>query len=180
MMTLADLLEELEQEAPATRRVLERVPEGRLGWRPHDKSMTLGQLAMHVATLPGAIAQVSTLPSFDVNTIIPRPGAASVAQLTAALDESVARARAILGAMDDAALATPWRMVDGNRELMNLPRGAFLRSVLLNHWYHHRGQLTVYLRLTGALVPAVYGASADENPLAPSDPTRSLEPRSQR
>jgi uncharacterized damage-inducible protein DinB len=174
MMTLADLLEELEEEAPATRLVLERVPEDRLAWRPHDKSMTLGQLALHVATIPGAIAQVSTLPSFDVKTAIPRPGATSVSELTAALDRSVAEARAILGGMDDAALASSWRMVDGDRELMILPRGAFLRSVMLNHWYHHRGQLTVYLRLTGALVPAVYGASADENPLAPSDQARVL------
>jgi uncharacterized damage-inducible protein DinB len=165
MMTIADLLQELDQEAEATRRVLERVPEARLDWRPHPKSMTLGELAMHVALLPGSLTEVSTLPRFDVNTEIPRPSAAGVGQLTSALAHSLAKARTILGAMDDAALATPWRMVDGEHEVMVLPRGAFLRSVMLNHWYHHRGQLTVYLRLTGAPVPAVYGASADENPL---------------
>ncbi len=164
-MTIKELLQELNQEAQATRRVLERVPKTKLEWRPHEKSMTLGQLALHVATLPGAIAELSTLASFDVNTEIPRPGARSVAELTGALERSLTKARTLLGAMDDAALASPWRMVDGDREVVTLPRGALLRSVMLNHLYHHRGQLTVYLRLTGASVPAIYGASADETPV---------------
>ena len=174
MLTIDDLVQELEQEAQTTRRVLERVPEDRLDWRPHGKSMTLGQLAMHVATIPGRIAEVSTRPTFDVNTTIPRPAAASTAELLAAHDQSVTRARALLADMTDADLASPWRMVDGEREVMAMPRRALLRTVLLNHWYHHRGQLSVYLRQTGALVPAIYGASADENPLgrgsAPREP----------
>jgi uncharacterized damage-inducible protein DinB len=165
MLTIGDLLQELEHEAQATRRVLERVPGERLGWKPHPKSMTLGQLAMHVASLPGAIAEVSTRP-FDVKTVIPRPSATSTAELLATLEESLTRARALLGAMDDSDLASPWQMVNGNQELWSLPRGAFLRSVMLNHWYHHRGQLTVYLRQTGALIPAVYGDSADETAFA--------------
>lgn len=78
------------------------------------------------------------------------------------LDRSVATAKALLGGMDDGALATPWRLMSGEEELIALARGAFLRSTLLNHWYHHRGQLTVYLRQTGALVPAIYGDSVDE------------------
>lgn len=164
MLTITDLLQELEQEAPSTRRVLERVPDDRLDWTPHEKSMTLGQLAMHVANLPGAIAEISTR-SFDVKTVIPRPTATSTAQLLMVLEESLRKARTVLGAMDDADLASPWRMVNGERELWTVPRGAFLRSVMLNHWYHHRGQLTVYLRQAGALVPAVYGDSADEKAL---------------
>jgi uncharacterized damage-inducible protein DinB len=161
MLTISDIVQELEQEAQATRRVLERVPGNQLGWRPHEKSMTLGQLAMHVANLPGAIAEVSTS-SFDVETAVPRPDAASTEQILVIFDESMQRARAILTRMSDAELATPWRMMTGDQELWSIPRGAFLRSVMLNHWYHHRGQLTVYLRQTGALVPAVYGDSADE------------------
>ena len=161
MLTVDDIVQELEQEAQATRRVLERVPGNQLGWKPHEKSMTLGQLAMHVANLPGAIAAVSTS-SFDVKTAIPRPDATSTDQILSDFDESLKRARAILAKMSDAELATPWRMMNGGRELWSLPRGAFLRSVMLNHWYHHRGQLTVYLRQTGAQVPAVYGDSADE------------------
>jgi len=163
-MTIDDILQELEEEARMTRRVLARVREDQLGWTPHEKSMTLGQLAMHVASVPGAIAGISTQPTFDVKTEIPRPSATSVAELLTVFDESVARAKAILGEMDDAALLSPWRMVDGDREVAVIPRGALLRSVMLNHWYHHRGQLTVYLRQTGSLVPAIYGPSADENP----------------
>src|SRR5918994_1783907 len=155
MLTVDDIVQELEQEAQATRRVLARVPGNQLGWKPHEKSMTLGQLAMHVANLPGAIAEVSTA-SFDVKTAIPRPDATSTDQILSDFDESLKRARAILAKMSDAELATPWRMMNGGRELWSLPRGAFLRSVMLNHWYHHRGQLTVYLRQTGAPVPAVY------------------------
>jgi uncharacterized damage-inducible protein DinB len=101
-----------------------------------------------------------------VRTPIPRPGAESVAQILATFEESLARARQLLAAMTDADLAGPWRMMNGDQELWSIPRGAFLRSVLLNHWYHHRGQLTVYLRQTGALVPAVFGDSADENAMA--------------
>lgn len=166
MLKIEDLLQELEQEAPATRRVLERVPDKQLDWKPHEKSMTLGQLAMHVANLPGAIAEISTNKSFDVKTPIPRPGATSTSQVLALFDESIARAKVILSRMSDDQLATPWSMMNGSQELWSIPRGAFLRSVMLNHWYHHRGQLTVYLRQTGALVPAVYGDSADEKAMA--------------
>jgi uncharacterized damage-inducible protein DinB len=163
MTTIAALIAELEQETRTTRRVLERVPDDRLDWRPHERSFTLGQLAMHVATIPGAIAEISTR-TFDVRAPIPRPGATGAAELVAALDESVARARTLLGAMDDAALAEPWRAVAGDRELFSVPRGVFLRSTMLNHWYHHRGQLTVYLRQLDVPVPAIYGPSADEAP----------------
>jgi len=163
-MTIHDLLQELEEEAQMTRRVLERVREDQFGWTPHEKSMTLGQLAMHVASIPGAIAELSTQPTFDVKTEIPRPSATSVAELLTRLDQSVAQAKAILGEMDDAALLSPWRMVNGDQEVAVISRGALLRSIMLNHWYHHRGQLAVYLRQTGSLVPAIYGPSADENP----------------
>lgn len=166
MVTIDELLRELEQEARATRRVLERVSQDQLGWKPHEKSMTLGQLAMHVATLPGELAEISTRSPFPADAPIPRLQPASVAELLSALDQSVARAGELLGGMDEAALASTWRAVIGDREVMVMPHGAFLRSVVLNHWYHHRGQLTVYLRQVGALVPAIYGPSADENPFA--------------
>ena len=165
MVTADELLQELEQESQATRRVLERVPEDKLAWKPHEKSMTLGQLALHVATLPGRIAEVASRPSFDVRTAIPRPAPANVGELLEALEEGLAQARTFLGKMDESTLTARWTMLNGDREVMALPRAAFLRSVMFNHWYHHRGQLTVYLRLTGALVPATYGPSADENPM---------------
>ena len=165
MMTVDDLLQELEGEAQATRRVLERGPHDKLDWKPHDKSMSLGQLAMHIATLPGAIAELSVQETFEVNTDVPRPSATSVAEVMGALEQSLTKAKTLLAAMDDAALASPWRMVNGDQEVAVMPRSALLRSILLNHWYHHRGQLTVYLRLTGASVPGIYGASADEAPV---------------
>jgi uncharacterized damage-inducible protein DinB len=167
MVSMNELLQELEHESAATRRVLERVPQDQFDWKPHPKSMTLGQLALHVATIPGAIADVATRPTFDARTSMPRPTPASGAELLTALSQSVANAKSILGGMGDAGLTASWKMVDGDRELMAMPRVALLRNVLFNHWYHHRGQLTVYLRQVGALVPATYGASADENPLAP-------------
>jgi len=163
MSMIQALLQELEQEAQTTRRVLERVPADRLGWKPHDKSMSLGQLALHVATVPGAIAEISRqspcqLPRFS------QPSAASAAELIPALEQSVSKARDILGGMDDRALGDVWRVVDGEREVMAIPVGILFRSIMLNHWYHHRGQLSVYLRQVGALVPSIYGPSADENP----------------
>jgi uncharacterized damage-inducible protein DinB len=163
-MTVAELVEELSQEARTTRRVLERVPEDRLGWKPHEKSMSLGQLALHIAVVPGRIAELATQSEFDIQTPVPRPEPRSVAEILSALEDSIARATKALGTLSDAMLAQPWRMMNGDREIFSVPRGAFLRNVMLNHWYHHRGQLTVYLRQTGALVPSVYGPSADENP----------------
>lgn len=164
MPTVQDFLRELEHETPSTRRALERVPKDKLDWAPHERSLTMGQLALHIANIPGALSEIAMKPSFDVSFVVPRPAAASVEQLLTTLDESVAKAKAVIGSMDDAALATPWKMVKGNLEIASMPRSDFLRSVLFNHWYHHRGQLTVYLRETGAKVPAIYGASADEIP----------------
>jgi uncharacterized damage-inducible protein DinB len=167
MATIDFLLQELEQEAQTTRRVLERVPEAHLGWKPHEKSWTLGQLALHIAVVPGAIAEIAMQPSYQVPQFM-QPAPTSKAELIVALEQSVAKARAHLGTMDDAALGSTWRLMDGDREVMAMPRGALLRSIMLNHWYHHRGQLSVYLRQLGVAVPWIYGPSADENPFAVS------------
>jgi len=165
MSTVELLLMELEQEAQTTRRVLERVPGDRLAWKPHDRSMSLGQLALHIATVPGAIAEISQISPFQVPKF-EQPAAKSAAELLPALDESLAKARTILGTLDEADLGKIWRVMDGDRELMAIPVGAVLRSIMLNHWYHHRGQLSVYLRQVGVPVPSIYGPSADENPFA--------------
>src|SRR5712691_11885547 len=163
MSTIEALLQELDQEARTTRRVLERVPGDRLGWKPHAKSMSLGQLALHVATVPGGVAQIARQSPFPLPEF-KQPAATSAAELIPALEQSVAKAQEILRAMDDADLANIWRAVDGDREVMALPVGALLRSIMLNHWYHHRGQLSVYLRQLDVPVPSIYGPSADENP----------------
>ena len=163
MKAIDVLLQELDQEARTTRRVLERVPGDQLAWKPHEKSMSLGQLALHVATVPGNVAEIAAKRTFTV-TKFTQASAASSAELLPALEESVAKARRLLGGMDDAELAETWRMSNGDRELMAIPRGALLRTVMLNHWYHHRGQLSVYLRELNVPVPSIYGPSADENP----------------
>ena len=163
MSTIEALLQELDQEARTTRRVLERVPGDRLGWKPHDKSMSLGQLALHVATVPGGVAQIAIQSPFPLPEF-KQPSAASAAELIPALEQSVAKAQEIIRTIDDAALGKIWRAMDGEREVMALPVGALLRSIMLNHWYHHRGQLSVYLRQLGVPVPSIYGPSADENP----------------
>lgn len=163
MAAIDALLQELEQEAHTTRRVLERVPNDQLGWKPHPKSMSLGQLALHVATVPGGVAQIATQSHVQVPKFS-QPSATNAAELIPALNQSLARAKELLAGMDDAALASTWRLMNGDHEVMAMPRGAVLRSIMLNHWYHHRGQLSVYLRQLGVLIPSIYGPSADENP----------------
>jgi uncharacterized damage-inducible protein DinB len=167
-MALIDgMLRELEEEAVTTRRVLERVPENRLGWRPHQKARTLGELALHVAMVPGGVAQLVASPSpAQAPQFRQDPSPASTTELMPALDQSIATAKQVLGGMDDGALTATWRLTNGERELFATTRAAMLRSVMLNHWYHHRGQLTVYLRELGVPIPSVYGPSADENPFA--------------
>jgi uncharacterized damage-inducible protein DinB len=169
MSMIQAMLQELEQEAATTRRVLERVPGDRLGWKPHEKSMSMGQLALHVAILPGAIAEMATKSSYPLPQFV-QPSAQSAAELVPALERSLARAREVLGTMDDAELGRVWRLVDGERELMAVPVGPLLRSLMLNHWYHHRGQLSVYLREVGVPVPSIYGPSADESPFPMARP----------
>jgi uncharacterized damage-inducible protein DinB len=164
-MPLIDgLLQELEQEAATTRRVLDRVPGDKLGWRPHEKSRTLGELAMHIAVVPGAVARLIASPSPAQVPQFVDPPLKSSADLVPSLDESIANAKRILGGMDDQALTSTWRLMLGERELFAVPRVALLRSIMLNHWYHHRGQLTVYLRELDVTIPSIYGPSADENP----------------
>ncbi len=165
MSTSQVMLQELEQEAKTTRRVLERVPDAHLAWKPHEKSMSLGQLALHIATVPGGVATMASAPSIQAPAFV-QPAASTAAELLPALDASIAQARSVLEDMDDAPMMATFTVMLGDREMMALPRAAFLRSVMLNHWYHHRGQLSVYLRQLGVPVPSIYGPSADENPFA--------------
>jgi len=163
MSMIAAVLQEFDNEAKTTRRVLERVPDNQLGWRPHEKARTLGELALHVAGTPGAVATLAAQSEIQApNFTDPVPKSAS--ELIPALEESIATAKRLLGSMDDAALSAKWRMMRDGREVLSIPRVAFLRSIMLNHWYHHRGQLSVYLRELGVPIPSIYGPSADENP----------------
>ncbi len=167
-MSLAQtFIQELEMEAATTRRVLERVPDAHLDWKPAAKSRTLGQLAMHIAMNPGSVMSLAaqnpaSLPGFG--DVVP----SSTAEVLDALTTSVAEAKRLLGGMSDEEVTETWRLHANGAELMAMPRIAFMRSVFLNHWYHHRGQLSVYLRLLDVPVPSIYGPSADENPFLPA------------
>jgi uncharacterized damage-inducible protein DinB len=160
------LLAELEQEAVATARVLERVPQEHLSWKPHPKSFSLGQLALHVATIPGMVAELAAVDTIPEPPQFIQAEAATAAELVPTLTASVARARQLLGGFDDAKMTGTWRLMAGGQEVMAMPRAAVARMIMLNHWYHHRGQLLVYLRMHNVPLPSVYGPTADENPFA--------------
>jgi uncharacterized damage-inducible protein DinB len=164
---LEPMLSEFRQEAATTKRVLERVPADKLSWKPHPKSMSLGQLAMHVASIPGNLSRLVLLDEFDVSQAkFDPPAPANLKEIHATFDQSVRAAEDCLNGMSQQTAAGDWRMIARGKEVMRQPRTGLLRSVMLNHWYHHRGQLSVYLRLLDVPVPVIYGRSADENPFA--------------
>jgi uncharacterized damage-inducible protein DinB len=165
MRIIDGLIAELEQEARTTARVLQRVPGAHLAWKPHPKSYSLGQLALHVATIPGNVAAFAAQDSPTPPRFV-QAEAADTGELLPALEASIAQAKASLGHFDDAAMTATWRLAIDGREVMAMPRVALVRAIMLNHWYHHRGQLLVYLRLLDVSVPSVYGPTADENPFA--------------
>ena len=167
MTMLTPMIGELQQEGVTTRRMLERVPADKLTWRPHPKSMSLGQLALHLATVPGTLACLSQPAEFEIPPdAFNQKEADSVEEILTAHDSSLQTAQECVCGFDDGAAMASWRLMRGGREILALPRGAMLRSLMLNHWYHHRGQLSVYLRMLEVAVPSIYGPSADENPFA--------------
>lgn len=159
------LAAELEKESAATRRILKRVPADRLDWQPHPKSMTLGQLALHLAGLPGAFAKMGRLEGLDASTVdFAHKQPESADQILTTLDASLAEAKEFFSDLDDETANAPWRLSLGEQEISTMPRHELVRSLMFNHAYHHRGQLSVYLRLLDVPVPATYGDSADEHP----------------
>jgi len=159
-------LTELDREVERSRRALEQVPDGRYDWKPHDRSMVFGYLADMVATMPSWLAMETTQDELDVaptdgSTMKQAPKETSAALLTA-LDKAAADARSALEKTTDEHLMTVWRLLAGGQVVMEAPRHVFIQDTI-NHWAHHRGQMTVYLRLMGAKVPSLYGPSADDN-----------------
>jgi uncharacterized damage-inducible protein DinB len=164
-MTMKDaLLPEFDHEMGTTRRLLDRVPDDRMGWQPHQKSMTLGRLATHVAEIPHWAQTIIKDQVFNVDpaAFVPRT-AASRAELLRTFDDSVAAARALVAAASDAELTATWTLTSGGKEVLSLPKAAVWRSFVMNHIIHHRGQLSVYLRENNVPIPAIYGPSADES-----------------
>ena len=159
-------LGELDHESEATRRLLAAAPESKFDWRPHEKGKSLGELCSHIANAPGAMSQVLGAQHFDIGQ---RPEDDTVMSSTAEViethDKNVAAAREWIANLGPKAGET-WKLLRGDEELMAMPRAAAIRSFLFNHLYHHRGQLSTYLRAMGEVVPPVYGPTADIDPFA--------------
>jgi uncharacterized damage-inducible protein DinB len=159
------MLAEFETQAPVTRRFLERLPEDKLTWQPHEKSMTAGQLAYHIASVPAGIVRFAQNNPAQVPDFAGFPQPASCREILQTFDEGLAVAREILPTIDDAEMAETWRLMAGGKEVLAQPRALFLRDVMFSHVYQHRGQFSVYLRILNIPVPASWGPSADEPPL---------------
>ncbi len=165
--SLEPILSELREEAAITRRVLDRIPADKLAWKPHSKSMSLGQLALHLASVQGNLARLLQQDEFDAsqaNFVPPEPR--NIEEIRVAFEKSLQEAEDFVGGMTDQSAHASWRLIRGGKPLMSRPRVEVMRSIMLNHCYHHRGQLSVYLRLLDVPVPVIYGRSADENPFA--------------
>ena len=165
-MRLADsILMELDQEAQTTKRILDRVPDNKLGWKPHPKSLSLGQLALHIASVPGSVASAAVPDTMEAPNFN-RPDPKSRQEVLDTFSKSLETAKETVKKMDDARLMSTWSLTRNGKVLMSVPRIGFIRSIMMNHVYHHRGQLSVYLRMLEVPVPSIYGPSADENPFA--------------
>jgi uncharacterized damage-inducible protein DinB len=164
-MAIVDaLLPEFDHEMAVTRKVLERVDGAQFGWKPHERSMTLGRLATHVAEIPQWGQTILTQPEFNMVEGEYKPtAAATTAEVLALFDGQVKTIRGLLAARTDADLMSTWTFKQNGQELFGMPRAAAWRSWVMNHLIHHRGQLSVYLRQTGSKVPGIYGPSADES-----------------
>src|ERR1051325_2291182 len=156
------ILAELQYESAATIKVLERVPHEHFDWRPHAKSMSLGALAWHIATIPRTISRLLDAGEFDLTVARPASSPAGDVDLVGEAERSLHAVRAQLGAFDDAAVKQSFTLRRGDRVLQTIPKVAVLRNIFMNHTVHHRGQLTVYLRMLDVPLPAIYGTSADE------------------
>jgi len=157
------ILSEVHQEAEVTKRVLNRIPGDKLAWRPHPRSFSLGQLGLHIAAVPGAVAELALPDSVEAPAFI-QPEPHDLQEILDTFSQSLEKVQRALGQIDDARMAAPWTVTRNGVVVMSVPRAAIIRSIMMNHVYHHRGQLSVYLRLLDVPVPSIYGPSADENP----------------
>jgi uncharacterized damage-inducible protein DinB len=158
-------LSDFDHETTVTRLLLERVPEDALEWRPHEKSFTLGGLAAHLTQIPHWGTTILDQSRYDLSGGgAPRPTAASRAEILTAFDRTVHEVRRAFQQKSDAELTAPWTLAKDGKPLLTMPRIAALRRFVIHHLVHHRGQLTVYLRLRGVPIPPLYGPTADERP----------------
>lgn len=159
------MLAEFQMQAPVTRKFLERLPENKLTWKPHEKSMSAGQLALHIARTPGGVVRFVQQNPAQAPDFKNPPQPSSLQEILDTFEESIALVGNLLPKFDDASMQETWRMLQGDREVLVIPRSQFLRDIMLYHCYQHRGQFGVYLRLLNVAVPASWGPSADEEPV---------------
>lgn len=165
MRAVDPMIAELDREGEATQRMLDRVPADKLTWKPHPKSWTVGQLALHVATVCGSVGNFLEMDGFDVNDLdFDQAQPASKDEIIQRFAEEQASGRAKLEALDDDRAESDWTLSKSGDQLWSIPKSVLARNLMFNHVYHHRGQLSVYLRLLDIPVPVTYGATADENP----------------
>ena len=157
------MLPEYDQEIATTRRVLERVPFEKADWKPHEKSMSIAQLASHLRDMAGWMTPTIQMDTLDLGPdFVPPPAATSSEELLEAFDKAAAEGREALAGVSDEAMMKTWSLAMGGQTAFSMPRIACIRGMIINHIIHHRGQLTVYLRLNDIPVPSIYGPSADE------------------
>jgi uncharacterized damage-inducible protein DinB len=156
------LLPEFDHEMAATRKLLACIPDDKLGWQPHEKSMSLGRLATHIAELPQWVGRALTTESFEINPGAKRHLAESQAELLEIFDRTAAEARTAIAGASDEELGVEWSLMFGGKKVMTMSRYMVIRSMMMNHLIHHRAQLGVFLRLNHIAIPGMYGPSADE------------------
>jgi uncharacterized damage-inducible protein DinB len=162
MAIIDALLLEFDHEWATTRRLLERVPPAQFAWKPHEKSMSLGQLAGHLSNIPNWCIATLSADSLDLSTYVRPPEPESLEALLKAFDARLAAARNQLASVTDPELLAPWTLKNGAQEYFTMPKISVLRTFVMNHQIHHRGQLSVYLRLNNVAIPPIYGPTADE------------------
>ncbi|MBS1664883.1 MAG: DinB family protein [Bacteroidetes bacterium] len=163
-MSSKNLIDELEFEVESTRKLLERVPAGRLTWKPHEKAMSLGQLAFHVASIPGNYVMFANEGKTKVEVLVEHYVPETKEEIAERWVESMAKAREVLGRATEEWDAESWELIKNGESVFKISRGVMCRLLVMNHWIHHRGELVTYLRALDVTIPSVYGPSADENP----------------
>ena len=166
MPLIDSLLPEFDREMGQTRKVLDRVPDGQFEWRPHPTSVTLGRLAEHLAEMP--LWATTTMAQSELDMMTPRPAdyqsPTTRAEVLAMFDGNLTGARANVAGKTDGEFDAPWTLKAGGKEVFTMPKASVMRAFVLNHMVHHRGQMTVYLRMLGVPIPSIYGPSGDEQP----------------
>jgi uncharacterized damage-inducible protein DinB len=163
MAMIQSMIEEMELEGATTRRLLQRLPQEHLGWKPHAKARPLGELAMHIATVQPVLAGKLQSASADAASA-PRDTPQTTDEIVAAFDEGLASAKSLLAKLSDDDLGSTWSLLREGKPVFTMPKIAVVRTVILNHVYHHRGQLSTYLRMLDVALPSIYGPTADDRP----------------